>query len=225
MLFTMRRSSPLDAMRTLPDSSTHFVFFQFVTTEGTRMVNHKKWYGGILLCAVSCAVLTRWRGGTATALVGESKGLSAQAHDLGWDGGRDYRSSGVSFSSSPNAWRDLTSAPAYEDVVAPEAPESWQQTRARSSAQRAPEAGGGLSAISSGLKAAWDHLAMDASGNGCDAACLKDIYRRAFRAHKSRRARTPSPRLRSDDPQDADDSDDRLFGQVTSMPKTLHPGV
>ncbi len=171
----------------------------------------------ILACAVSCAVvLARWRGGTATALVGESKGLSVQAHDLGWDGGRDYRSSGVSYSSSPNDWRDLTSAPAYEDSVAPEVPESRQQTLARRglSAQRAPTtaAGGLQSAIGSGLEAAWDHLALDASGNGCDAACLKDIYRRAFRAHTTRQARTPSPRLRSDDPQD---SDDFLFGQVT----------
>ena len=53
-----------------------------------------------------------------------SKGLSVQAHDLGWDGGQDYRASGVTYSrlsvsgapsvsmqASYPEWEDLTSAP------------------------------------------------------------------------------------------------------------------
>ena len=40
------------------------------------------------------------------------------------------------------------------------------------------QTGGILPAINTGLQVAWDNLAMTSSAHGCDAACLKDIYRR-----------------------------------------------
>lgn len=206
----------------------------------------------MLVSSVCFAVLFEEKGKPAVAsiaLVGDndrgaamSKGLAVQAHDLGWDGGRDSTSSGVTYKSeapswrdggdaSVRSWRELTTVPpayqsrmgngygstgpAYSNLLWGQ-PEDYQRrtawSRTRSSATAAQRKDGSLqSAINTGLKAAWDHLAGVAEGNGCDAACLKDIYRRAFRAHRAYRKETAAPATTHDT---AEAHDRLLFGQV-----------
>jgi len=229
----------------------------------------------VLLYTCICAcVCVRVCG--AAALLGEydgggkmSKGLGVQAHDLGWDGGQDYRSSGVTYSrlavsgapaasvqASQPEWEDLTSAPpaysngvpAYSNSVAayanlPGAPTSgdvpasadadsdswfpnWDELTSSRPAERpassaAPIASSGgaaeglHSAIDTGLKAAWDSLAGVVRVHGCDAACLKDIYRRAFRAHSTHQAHSPAHAGPTEQERVAE-RDRKLFGQVPS---------
>ena len=194
-----------------------------------------------------------------------SKGLAVQAHDLGWDGGQDYRSSGVTYSNLPVSrsprvsvetsypdWKDLTSAPtpysnsaseysnrvpAYSNLPGAESSESetdrwfpdWNELTAApsDSSQRsdtAPEnnenankksgAAGLLADLNKGVTTAWDHLAGVVSDRGCDAACVKDLYRRAFRAHTVQEARDAA--LRAPKHDTPGQRDKKLFGQVPS---------
>jgi hypothetical protein len=259
----------------------------------------------------------------ADALLGEydgggkmSKGLGVEAHDLGWDGGQDYRASGVTYSrlsvsgapsvsmqASYPEWEDLTSAPpaygsgvpaysnrlaaygsgmqytthrmpAYSNSVAAytslpgseqqraefvrdkaappasgggdAASNSWfpdwdeltssrpEDLPASSTEPTASSSGGGgggsssssisgsaaeglHSAINTGLKAAWDSLAGTVRVNGCDEACIKDIYRRAFRAHNTHQAHVLPPKQGSEEEEkQIADRDNQLFGQVPS---------
>ena len=155
-----------------------------------------------------------------------AKGLGAQAHDLGWDGGNAAGEHGITYSQLPvqrggeisvyrrdfdadmRRWFPASSAralpppppPPAEAVVRPQERNVYAQT------------GGILPAINTGLQVAWDNLAMTSSAHGCDAACLKDIYRRAFRSHttppQQREAPAPPPTY------SAEQRDKDLFGQA-----------
>jgi len=70
-----------------------------------------------------------------------SKGLGVQAHDLGWDGGEDYKSSRVTYShlpvvSEPSVsvdrwfpdWKQLTSAQAYSNLPVVSEPSAYSNT-------------------------------------------------------------------------------------------------
>ena len=162
--------------------------------------------GTALLCLAAVVLREHHLGATgvvADALLGEnggggqmSKGLGAQAHDLGWDGGEDYQSSGVTYSKLP-----VSSGPSI--LVHGWLPSGNLET---------PQ-GRLQSAIDTGLKVAWDNLAMTSRRHGCDAACLRDIYRRAFRArrHLKKQRKGEQHALPM-----AEQRDNLLFGQTPS---------
>ena len=127
--------------------------------------------------------------------------------------GASYGNAVPVYSNAPWAQRGYRQQSDYDEDGA----NSWlhNQMAVAPTVRSDGRGGDGLqSAINSGLKAAWDHLAGVAGGNGCDAACLKDIYRRAFRAHKAQRQETASPQARRDSPEQRDRL---LFGQVKCM--------
>jgi hypothetical protein len=118
-------------------------------------------------------------------------------------------------------WDELTSS-RPEDLPAsstePTASSSGGGGGGGSSSSISGSAAEGLhSAINTGLKAAWDSLAGTVRVNGCDEACIKDIYRRAFRAHNTHQAHVLPPKQGSEEEEkQIADRDNQLFGQVPS---------
>ena len=186
-----------------------------------------------VLCGLIALSANRRDGPLPAALFGEydgsgkmSKGLDVQAHDLGWDGGDDYQSSGTTYSNLPVSaipsmsgsqswfpdWNELTNTPSSSPIAQPA-----KSPIAQPAEEPENETGELQSAIHTGLKAAWDNLAGVVSMHGCDSACVKDIYRRAFRGHKTQaRAADNAQSKRESSEQSAERRDNKLFGQTPS---------